>query len=152
MSGTTIFVLAARQIVKGSLLPHSYICTSHEFRHGRMSALADAVAAQHLRDRHPENLEVKPDAAIINVPNVQLELLFPGKAVASVHLHPARDTRYHLMPTSLERRISGQVFGKQRPRADETHIAPEYVPELWQFIEARAAKEPSQPREPLCIR
>src|ERR1035438_3389615 len=83
---------------------------AHELRHRGMARLADALSPQHLQHRLPENLDVQPQAPMIHVPHVQLKLLFPCKAVASVHLHPPCNTRPHLMTASLERRVSGQVF------------------------------------------
>src|ERR1019366_8592537 len=123
----------------------------HELRHRGMARLADALSPNYICQGQPKNLDVEPQTTVIHVPHVQLKLLFPGKAVASVHLHPPGNARPHLMTASLERGVSGQVFGEQRPRADQTHIPLEYVPDLRQLIEARAAKEPSQRREPLFV-
>src|ERR1035437_2082304 len=78
-----------------------------ELRHRGMARLADALSPQYLQHRHPQNLGIKPQAPMIHVPHVQLELLFPCKAVASVHLHPPGHTRLHLMTASLERGVSG---------------------------------------------
>src|ERR1035437_914413 len=115
----------------------------HELRHCGVARLADSISPKHLQHRHPENLGIQPKAPMIHVPHVQLKLLFPGKAVAAVHLRPAGNTRLHFVATLLERGVSGQVFGEQRPRANQTQIPLEYVPKCWELVETGAAQQPA---------
>ncbi|OQA22240.1 MAG: hypothetical protein BWY63_00932 [Chloroflexi bacterium ADurb.Bin360] len=55
------------------------------------------------------------------------------------------------MTAGLFRRIERQVLHQQRPRADEAHIAAQYVPQLGQLVQARAAKEAAEGRQPFGV-
>src|ERR1019366_6914471 len=127
-------------------------CAPHELRHGGVAGLADVRSPKHLRHRHPENPGIQPEAQLIHVPHVQLELLLPSETVTAVPLRPAGDSRPHFMTTPLERGVSGRVFGEQGSWTDKAHVALNHVPELRQLIEARASKEPAQRRQPPFVR
>src|SRR5208283_2412700 len=149
-SRTTFPCPLAPHNTKSAISPHLR-CAPHELRHRGMTRLADAISPHQSQHREVQDFGIEPEALMIHVPNVQLELLLPGEVVSSVHLRPSSDARLHLVATALESRVSGQVFGKQRSRADQAHIPLEHVPELRQFIEAGAAKEFSQRGQPLLV-
>src|ERR1019366_206060 len=116
-----------------------------------MARVADALWPQHLQRCHPEYLHIEPEAPVVHIPHIRLELLLPSKAVAAIHLRPAGDAGLDLMAAPLERGVSVQVLREQRPRTHQTHVSLEHVPELWQLIETGAAKPPSQRSDPLPV-
>src|ERR1035437_9077475 len=114
-----------------------------ELRHRGMARLADTLSPQYLQHRHPQDLDIKRKAPMIHVPHVQLELLFPSEAVASVHLRPSGDTWLHLVALAFERGVSGQVFGEQRARPDQAHIAIEHAPKCRELVETGDTQQPA---------
>src|SRR5690606_34946498 len=86
-------------------------------------------------------LQVQPELLVINVPDVKLKLLFPGKAVSSVYLSPAGYSRQHLVTPSLARCIEREVFHFQRPWSDETHLTFEYVKEFRKLVQTRTSQK-----------
>ena len=67
---------------------------------------------------------------MLRIPYVQLELLLPADAVASVHLCPARKPRTHIVAMTLALVIPRQLLHEQRSRAYEGHLTCEYIYEL----------------------
>src|SRR3546814_11928799 len=64
-----------------------------------------------------------------SIPEVERELLIPGKRVAAVHLRPAGDPRAHFMPPRLLQAVKRQIFHQKGARPDQAHIALEHAPE-----------------------
>lgn len=117
--------------------------------HGCLSWLADALACENLPDSHPDDLKVQPDRAVIHIPDIQGELLFPGDGIAPVDLRPAGDTGAQCVASRLLRRVERQVAHEQRTwphqpfdcAQDRPHLPAQHVPEFWQFIQAAAAQD-----------
>src|ERR1039458_4530197 len=90
-------------------LPPSFICVPSsvpsrpplKYRHRGMPPGADAFALEHLNHGQRQNLQIEPKAAMVHIPNVELEFLFPRNGVAPVDLRPARDARFHFMTPPL---------------------------------------------------
>src|SRR3546814_4234702 len=78
---------------------------------------------------------------MFDIPEVERELLIPGKRVAAVHLRPAGDPRAHFMPPRLLQAVKRQIFHQKGARPDQAHIALEHAPEARQFIQAGRTKE-----------
>ena len=78
-------------------------CCAREFWHRRMSLLADAVPLQHLEQGQRENLDVEPEAAMVHVPDVKIELILPRERIPTVDLGPTRYTRLDFVPPTLSR-------------------------------------------------
>lgn len=51
--------------------------------------MVDAVPARRLEDGKKEDFEVEEKRAVVDIPDVEAEFLFPRKCVAAVHLRPA---------------------------------------------------------------
>ena len=101
-----------------------------------MPLLADSLAANHFAQSHPQNSDIQPQAPVIHVPHVQLELLLPSEVIAAIHLRPTRDARRDFMPAELARAVSREILRKQRPWTHQRHLATEYIPQLRQFVQA----------------
>src|SRR3546814_4850381 len=78
---------------------------------------------------------------MFDIPEVERELLIPGKRVAAVHLRPAGGPRAHFMPPRLLQAVKRQIFHQKGARPDQAHIALEHAPEARQFIQAGRTKE-----------
>src|ERR1043166_5040950 len=63
-------------------------------------------------------------------------------AIGIIHLRPAADSRFHQMTEMIKRDllfVTLRTARPFRPRPDQTHLAPENVPELRQFIQTQSA-------------
>lgn len=110
-----------------------------------------SVAAKDAEDGECEDFEVEREAAMVDVPDVEFEFLFPGECVASVDLGPAGESWFHFVAAHLLLGIAREVFGKERARSDDAHVAFEDVPELREFVEAGGAEETAKFGEALVI-
>jgi hypothetical protein len=110
-----------------------------------MACRGHAFTGQHLPDRQPEDFQVYQDGPVVDVPNVEAELLFPADRIPSVHLCPAGDTGLHFVSAHLLGGVERQILGQQRARADEAHVAFEYIHQRWQLIDAGGAQESAEP-------
>jgi hypothetical protein len=108
---------------------------------GRVTRRANAFATDRLAHGHRENAHVEPERAMINVPDVAFELLFPAQSVAPVDLRPARDSRSDFMTTRLLWRVPIKVLSQQRARANETHVTAKDIPQFWEFVETQTTEQ-----------
>src|SRR6185436_17220709 len=122
---------------------------SGESRHVRMAGLRQPLGGDDLLHRLPEDPQVEPDGAVIDIPDVEAQALFPGLRVAAVDLRPAGDAGPHFVPARLLGRIEREIFRQERPRADEAHVAAQHIPELRQLVKAVAAQRAAERREAL---
>ena len=92
--------------------------------------MVDAILARCFEDSEEKDLEVEEKRAVVDVPNVEAELLFPRKGVAAVYLRPAGDSGSNLVASRLFGRIARKVSRGERARADEGHLAGKDVQKL----------------------
>ena len=88
---------------------------------------------------------------MVHIPNVQLELLFPGNGVSAIHLRPARDARHHFVPPRLFGRITGQILHQKGTGTDQAHVAAKDIQKFREFVEAGAAEGPTEESESLGV-
>jgi hypothetical protein len=100
-----------------------------------------ATGMKHLRRRHPQDPDVKPQGPMLHVPDVKFEPLSEAQGVASLDNRPTRHSGAHLMTASLARTVCFEVFHQQGPWPDETHLAADDVPEFGQLVQAGLAEE-----------
>lgn len=124
----------------------------HEFVDGSVALLADAFAAKDLPKGQEQDLQIQPQIPVVHVPDIVFKLLLPSHVVAAVNLGPAGDTRLDLMAAKLLGGVAVEVLHHQRPRADEGHVAPEHVEQLWQLIQTGRPEPEAKGREPPIIR
>src|SRR4051812_19135022 len=108
-----------------------------------MARLRDALPRKCFVYCHRENSEVETERAVIDVPDVVLELFFPGQRVSAVNLRPTRDPWTRVMPTRLLGRVALEILHQQWPRPDHAHLAAQDVQEFGQFVEACGAQPSS---------
>src|SRR5438128_868774 len=87
--------------------------------HGRVPRLGDAVGGDHPHEGEPQDLQVEREGAVLDVPGVQAQALFPRLRVAAIHLRPAGDAGPHVVAARLLGRIERQVLHEERARADD---------------------------------
>src|SRR5713101_4563749 len=71
-------------------------------------------------------------------------------AIRVIYLCPSRDPRFDQMPEMIKRNFLLIAFDDLiplRPRPDQTHIAPEHIPKLWQFIQPQLTQSAADPRD-----
>ena len=64
----------------------------------------------------------------------------------TTHLPNAGQSGQHGQPPSLPRFALQRFFDRQRPRADQRHVADQHVPKLRHFVQARPPQDPADPR------
>src|SRR5947208_300322 len=84
---------------------------------------------------------------MLDVPDIELDPLLPGKARAAVDLGPAGDARLDVEPAALAVVVALDLVGERRPRADHAHLAPQHVPELRELVERQAAQDAPHARD-----
>ena len=69
-----------------------------------------------------------------------------SKRMAPVHSRPASDAGSHVLSPSLLGSVPIEVLGEERARANQTHVPPQYVPQLGKLVDAGriARKRPSR--------
>ena len=91
-------------------------CVRHKLLHCRLPLFSDPLPVQHLHNGHQDNLQIQPKTPVINIPHIQLKLVFPGNSIPPIHLRPSENSRLNFMTTHLLRRIAIQILHKQGPR------------------------------------
>ena len=114
--------------------------------------MVDAISARCFEDCEEKYLEVEEKGAVVDIPDVEAEFLFPRKGVAAVHLRPAGDSGTNLVAACLLGRIARKVSRGERARADESHLPGKDVKKLRQFVQGSCAQEPPEPRKPFGVR
>ena len=109
--------------------------------------VVDALAAHDHADGVGQDPQVEDGTTVVDVPDVEREPLVPRRRVAPVHLCPAGDARPNLQAAGLPVAVAGEVLHRQRPRADEAHLAGHHVDERRQLVEARRPQESAEPGE-----
>ncbi len=101
-------------------------------------------------DRFEDDLDIQPDAPVVNVPEVQFNPFFDaGVSAVAVYLGPAGNAGLHLVLHHVERNGFLELLdeiGELRPGADQAHIAFEDVDELGQLVQAQFSQETAELR------
>src|SRR3954454_7298700 len=95
-------------------------------------------AAEQSGGRPREDLQVEPDRAMLDVPDVELDPLLPGDAGAAVDLRPAGDPRAQVEAPSLARRIELDLCREGRAWADDPHLAAQHVDQVRELVEGES--------------
>jgi len=98
--------------------------------------------------RLEEDLEVQAQGAVLDVPDVELDALVPGKRRAPVDLGPAGDPRTHLEPSPLAGRVLIDLGLDRRTRPDERHLAAHDVDEVRELVERQPPDDRPGARDP----
>jgi hypothetical protein len=85
---------------------------------------------------------------MIDVPDVELDSLGPGKRRAPVDLGPAREPWPDIQPAPLVLVVLLHLVAQRRPRADHTHVSADDVPQLRQLVDRRSSQDPANAGDP----
>src|SRR5439155_19546958 len=108
--------------------------------------LALVRAGEEGERRAREDLQVEPGAAVLDVPEVELDPLVPRELRPAVHLGPAGQAGPYLQPAALPRGVLVDLVAERGSRADQAHVAADDVPELRKLVEREPAQEPADLR------
>src|SRR5438552_16827175 len=87
-------------------------------------------SSQNRRHRFDEDLEIQPQGPLVDVLHVQLHPSLEWQPAPPIHLPQARDPRTHAEPAAVPVLVEPVVIAdRQRPRADEAHVASQHVDE-----------------------
>jgi hypothetical protein len=112
-------------------------CT-HEFLGGGVARLVDAAAREHLPHGKCEDLHIEEEGAVIDIPHVERELLFPGERVSAGDLREPGDARTNFVTAGLFGCVAFEVLRQKRSRAYKASTTREV-----RLRSARAARLPS---------
>jgi hypothetical protein len=116
-------------------------------RNGRAS-VRNSIVAEQLGDCSYHDLEIEHHRPTLQVFSIEFYFFCNGKLVAPIDLSPAGDSRPESVDPGLTAQVNKIVLIEQgRTRADETHVADQDTPELWNFVETGAAQEPADRRK-----
>ena len=101
--------------------------------------------------RNEYHFYISHQRAMIHIPHIQLKLLCPRDSIASMTLCPARNTRPHLMTTSLLFAIQWEILYQKRSGPNQSHITFQHVDQLRQLINRCRTHKPSNLRQPVRI-
>ena len=89
----------------------------------------DTLAANEHRRGPAQDGEIEPDAAMVDIPEVERELVRVAQERIAIDLRPSRKTGLDLAPRPACRAHIVDGFRQQRSRSDEIHLPANDVPE-----------------------
>src|SRR5712672_911640 len=90
----------------------------------------EAAAGEHEPRRAPEDAGVEGGAAVLDVPDVELDPLLPGNAGTALHLGPPGDPGQDLVAAALARGVVEDLGGDRGTGADDRHLAAQHVDQV----------------------
>ena len=111
------------------------------------SAALPALEGEDYEDCPGEDAQVEPERPALDVVKVQLDPAVEVIVAPGGDLPQAGDPRLDRQPAPVPERVTGDFAGQWRPRADQTHLALQHVPQLRQLIQARPTQESAGPGE-----
>jgi hypothetical protein len=77
---------------------------------GRLPWLADSIASHHSECSEHNDLQVQPQAAMVDVPDIKAKFVFPANGIPAIHLSPTGHAWQHFVPPTLLGTVQFQVF------------------------------------------
>jgi len=77
------------------------------------------------------------------------ELFFPAERVSAIDLGPPGKAGPDIVAPHLLGIVEWQIMEEERPRPDQAHVAPKYVEQLGQLVEAGGAQPAAEFRQTL---
>ena len=105
-------------------------------------ALVEPLAAEDDRGGAQEDLEVEPQRAVLDVPEVELDPLVPRQRRAAVDLGPAGDAGAQREAAALAVGVLLDLHRDRGARADDRHVALEDVDEVRAARRSRSGAGP----------
>jgi hypothetical protein len=105
------------------------------------------VAGDEHPGRQPEDPQIERQAAVLGVPEVELDALRPRQRRAAVDLRPPGDAGLQRQAAPLAVGVLGDLHGDGRPRADDGHLAAQDVDEVGQLVDRRPPQQRPDARD-----
>src|SRR5579884_2878182 len=97
-------------------------------------AFIETLAAQPHAQRSDDDPQVESQASVLDVPQVELDPLAPGQRRPAVDLGPSGEARLDREAAALSLGVLLDLDGQRGSRADDRHLAPDYVPQVGQLV------------------
>jgi len=114
----------------------------------------DLVGSRSLEDRTrgaTEDLQVKHQRPVVDVPEVQSQRLVPGQVTAPADLPEAGEPGLHPQAAHGIRLVLCDLARKRRPRTDQGHLASHHVDQLRQLIQREPPQDPADASDPRVV-
>src|SRR5436190_14653465 len=112
------------------------------------AALVEAVPAEDHAGGPQQDLEVQAPAAVLDVPEVELDAVAPRQRGATVDLRPAGEPGLDGQAPALAVGVLRDLDRDRRPRADDGHVAAQHIDQVRYLVERRAPQEAPHSRDP----
>ena len=117
-----------------------------------MSGVADSLTAEDPGERRGNNLQIQPKGAMVDIPDIEFEFLFPGDGIPAVNLSPTSDSRLDFLAPQLFRRVAMQILHEQRPGSHKAHLTVQDVQQFGQLVQRSGSEKPADSGESFVIR
>src|SRR6185436_10803713 len=107
---------------------------------------------EHHGERAEQDAHILEQRPRRHVPMVEPAHLAERDVVRPEYLPQAGDTGLQVESRESPPVDVAVLLGDERTRADEAHLAPEHVHQLWELVEREAAKNPPDARHPRVVR
>src|SRR5207253_6082595 len=108
--------------------------------------LGSAAPAEDRRNRAQQDLQIEPRRPVVDILEIELHPAVEVDLVAAADLPQTRQSRLHRQPPAMPPVVRRHFLRNRRPRADETHVALEHVPELRELVERELAQHAADRR------
>ena len=103
-------------------------------KRGRKAIFVASIAPQHSKDGSPNDLGIKPQASVSDIPLIQSVFFLNVDKFATVDLRPSGQPRRN---GEAQRRLGWLIHREERPRTDDRHVASNDVEQLGELVEPR---------------
>jgi hypothetical protein len=111
----------------------------------------DVSSEKHVGDGLGQDLEVEPERLAVDIFDIQSLAAIPGNVAPAADLSESGNAGLDVQLSFLRFGVIAKLVHLVGPRADQTHVGPEDVEELWEFIEASLSEEASHPGNPRVV-
>jgi len=87
----------------------SLLTVAHELFHRGGARRVHVTPPKDHEEGFDDDAEIKPEALVLDIPNIEGEFLVPSQGVAAVDLRPTRHARLHEHALGLEGVVARQV-------------------------------------------
>src|ERR671937_417032 len=109
--------------------------------------LVRAALREHGGERPQDEPDVAPHRPVGDIQVVELDHLVEWDVGPTEHLPETGEAGSQGQPAAAPAVHQPVLRFDQRPRSDETHLAPQHVPQLRQLVEARVAHDAADERD-----
>ncbi len=109
------------------------------------SILLRAGSGEDDADGAHDDLEIEPDAPVLDVGDIERNIAVERGILAALHLPETGDARRDIEAAQMVELVFHHFAGNRRTRTDHAHVAAQNIEELGQLVERVLAKETTDP-------